>query len=258
MDSNLERLPKYAYDLSGFQRYGFGDTASASELFLFAEKPDWKDDLDKDILEKLSVLISDFNKCISRIMFMIQPPKNKPRLNDISRILIKRGQDGDYDIDGMYAVISEISPERISQIRKELRDRKWQFTRPEEREDLLSEWLPELGEYYEIFSDFRECGCKLLWDLIADTDDENTQSVDRQYFRKNDSEQIRTLMTAYIEKSASQFYRDAVRDKCRELLEQIVPPDEAVRYLEALGKRREMFELVLDKVLEQARRCGDA
>ena len=258
VDSNLERLPKYAYDLSGFQRYGFGDTASASELFLFAEKPNWKDDLDKDILEKLSVLISDFNKCISRIMFMIQPPKNKPRLNDISRILIKRGQDGYYDIDGMYAVISEIFPERISQIRKELRDRKWQFTRPEEREDMLSAWLPGLGEYYELFSDFRECGCKLLWDLIADTDDENTQSVDRQYFRKNDSEQVRTLMTAYIEKSASQFYRDAVRDKCRELLEQIVPPDEAVRYLEALGKRREMFELVLDKVLELARRCGDA
>ena len=258
VDSNLESLPKYAYELSQYMGYWFGDPAPANELFLFAEKPNWKDGLDKDILDKLDTLINDFKKCISRIMFIQQPPKNKPRLNDISRILSKRGQDSVYDIDELYAVIAELSPERISQIRKELRDKNWQFTRPEEREDMLSEWLPELGDYYEIFSDFRECGCKLLWDLVADIDDENTQSEDKQCFRKNDSEQVRTLMTAYIEKPADAYFRDAVRDKCRELLEQFVSPGDAVIYFEALGKRGEMFELVLDRILEHARRCGDA
>lgn len=258
VDSNLESLPKYAYELNKYMGYWFGDPAPAKELFLFAEKPNWKDGLDKDILEKLFDLISDYYKCISRIMFIQQPPKNKPRLNDISRILSKRGQDSVYDIDELYAVIAELSPERISQIRKELRDKNWQFTRPEEREDMLSEWLPELDDYYELFSDFRECGCKLLWDLVADIDDENKQSEDKQCFRKNDSEQVRTLMTAYIEKPADAYFRDAVRDKCRELLEQFVSPGDAVIYFEALGKRGEMFELVLDKILEHTRRCGDA
>ena len=258
VDSNLESLPKYAYELSLNMGYWFGDPAPADELFIFAQQPNWKDGLDKDILEKLSNLISDFKKCISRIIFIQQPPKNKPRLNDISRILSKRGQDSVYDIDELYAVIAELSPERTSQIRKELREKNWQFTRPEEREDMLSEWMPELGDYYELFSVFRECGCKLLWDLVADIDDENTQSEDKQFFRKNDSEQVITLMTAYIEKPADKYYRDAVRDKCRELLEQIVAPGDAVIYLEALGKRGEMFELVLDKILEHARRCGDA
>ena len=258
VDSNLEGLPKYAYEMSRYIRYLFGDPAPADELFNFSQQPDWKDSLDKDILQKLSDLISDYYKCISRIMFIQQPPKNKPRLNDISRILSKRGQDSVYDIDELYAVLSELPAEQISNIRKELREKKWQFTRPEEREDMLSEWLPECGDYYELFSDFRECGCKLLWDLVADIDDENTQSEDKQYFRKNDSEQVRTLMTAYIERPADTYFRDAVRDKCRELLEQIVPADDAVKYFEALAKRGEMFELVLDKILEHTRRCGDA
>ncbi|MBR1384239.1 MAG: hypothetical protein IJ555_10610 [Ruminococcus sp.] len=258
INSNLESLPKYAYELSQYMGYIFGDPAPAAELFLFAEKPNWKDGLDKDILDKLDTLINDFKKCISRIMYIQQPPKNKPRLNDISRILSKRGQDSVYEIDELYVVIAELSPERISQIRKELRDKNWQFTRPEEREDMLSEWLPDCGDYYELFSDFRECGCKLLWDLVADIDDENKQSEDRQCFHSNDSEQVRILMTAYVEKPAEKYYRDAVKDKCRELLEQIVSPGDAVKYLEALGKRGEMFELVLDKIPEQVRRCGDA
>ena len=85
---------------------------------------------------------------------MIQPPKNKPSLNDISRILTKRGQDNIYDIDAMYSALAEIPAERISQIREDIRNKKWQFARPQQREDMLSEWLPELGEYYELFSDF--------------------------------------------------------------------------------------------------------
>ena len=258
VDSNLESLPKYAYELSKYLGYVSKDPAPADELFIFAEKPDWKDGLDKNTLEKLTTLIKDYNKCISRIMFIQQPPKNKPRLNDISRILCKRGQDSVYDIDELYAVIAELSPRRISQIKAELREQKWQFSRTGEREDMLSAWLPELGDYYELFSDFRECGCKLLWDLVADIDDENTQSEDKKYYRKNDSEQFRALMTAYTERPADKYYRDAVRDKCRELLERIVDPDDAVIYLEALGKRREMFELVPDRILRFTRRCADA
>lgn len=258
VDSSLETLPKYAYELSEYMGYISGEPAPASELFAFADRSDWKDGLDKVILEKLSSLIADYNKCLARIRFVIQPPKNKPSLNDISRILTKRGQDNIYDIDAMYSALAEIPAERISQIREDIRNKKWQFARPQQREDMLSEWLPELGEYYELFSDFRESGCKLLWDLVADIYDENTQSEGKQYFRKNDSEQFKILMTAYIEKGPDEYYRDAVCGKCRQLLEQIVKPDEAVKYLEALGKRREMFELVPEMILQNIRRCGDA
>ncbi len=258
VDSSLEKLPKYAYELSEYMGYVSGEPAPASELFAFADRSDWKDCLDKVILEKLSSLIADYNKCLARIRFVLQPPKNKPRLNDISRILTKRGQDSFYDIDAMYSALAELPAERIAQIREDIRNKKWQFARPQQREDMLSEWLPELGEYYELFSDFRKSGCKLLWDLVADIYDENTQSEDKQYFRKNDSEQFKMMMTAYIEKGADEYYRDAVCDKCRQLLEQIVKPDEAVKYLEALSKRREMFELVPEMILQHVRRCGDA
>ena len=57
------------------------------------------------------------------------------------------------------------------------------------------------------------------------------------------------MMEAYQEKAASQSYRDAVSAKCRELLEKIVKPVTAVRYVVALGKRGLLWELLPDAIL---------
>ena len=124
-----------------------------------------------------------------------------------------------------------------------IRSQKWHIADPAKREKLVSLWLPELSDYYELFCDFRCCGFRILGDLVGDTDDANIQSEGRRFIRKNDPEQFKTMMSAYLKKPAHVTYREAVAAKCRELLDSTVKPDTAIKYLAALGKRRELLEL---------------
>ena len=258
VDSNLERLPNLAYRLELNTKFKKDKPASDEELFVFAQSPDWKEQLDSAILERVSVLINDYNDVLKRIRACNQPIKNKPRQGDIRRILYARGQDRAYDADELYAEFTGISAERISKIRRQIRSEKWHFVRPEERADLLKEWLPELEDYSDLLCDFRCGGYRVLGDLIADIDDANTLSDSRRYFRENDSEQFRVLMTAFTEKPAYMNYRDAVSKKCRDILSSIIKPDIAVKYLVALGNRKELFEVLYDKVEKHLRRCKNA
>ena len=54
------------------------------------------------------------------------------------------------------------------------------------------------------------------------------------------------LMDAYCSKRNSQHYREAVSARCRQLMNRIVRPQTAVRYVEALGKRNLLWDLLLD------------
>jgi|GEM_PF-2971969 len=64
------------------------------------------------------------------------------------------------------------------------------------------------------------------------------------------SEQLET----YLNKSVSVYYRDAVAEECRKLIESVTKPDEAVKYIVALGKRKVLFDLLLDRIEKHVRR----
>ena len=98
-------------------------------------------------------------------------------------------------------------------------------------------------------ADFRFGGYRVLSDLICDIDDENSARNRKQLIRNGDSPAFVSLMEAYQNKSGSQTYREAVSAKCRELLDGIVKPVTAVRYVVALGKRNLLWELLPDAVL---------
>ena len=53
-------------------------------------------------------------------------------------------------------------------------------------------------------------------------------------------------MEAYLSKRNSKHYWEAVSARCRKLLNEIVRPQMAVRYVEALGKRNLLWDLLLD------------
>ena len=74
-------------------------------------------------------------------------------------------------------------------------------------------------------------------DLICDIDDENTARDRKQLIWDGDSPTFVSLMEACQNKSGAQTYREAVSVRCRELLDGIVKPMTAVRYVVALGKR---------------------
>ena len=118
----------------------------------------------------------------------------------------------------------------------------------DERERFLTTWLPMHADLHDLLSDFRFGGYRILSDLICDIGDENTARERKQLIRDSDSPAFVSLMEAYRNKSGTQTYREAVSAKCRELLDGIVKPVTAVRYVVALGKRSLLWDLLPDAV----------
>ncbi len=174
-------------------------------------------------------------------------PEQGPR-NDVERILFSRGQEDDLDADELYAQLGELPR---SGWRRCWRPCVGMVAVPGHggRERFLLEWLPEFEELFDLLTDFRFGGYRVLWDILLDIDQENTAQDRKRLVRDGDSPAFATMMEAYQKKTASQSYRDAVSAKCRELLDIIVKPVTAVRYVVALGKRGLLWELLPDAVL---------
>ena len=254
MDSNVERLPYLAYMLGKNTVPVVDKPAEDSELFTFAEDDNWKDKLNREKMERIKALVTDYERCLSRIRACGQLVKDRQRRNDIQRILYSRGQDRKYDADMLYTLFQGTPPERITAIRQELQAKNWHLKPKEQRDDLLVEWLPEHERYYPLFSDFRFGGYRILIDLIADIDDDNNRTDRKRLTRDGDSPEFIRLMEAYLQKPVNMYYRDAVAEECRKLIESVTKPDEAVKYIVALGKRKVLFDLLLDRIEKHVRR----
>ena len=246
VDSNLERLPYLALQLKKHTPAVRAKPARDHELFTFAQQPDWKEHLDREILEQISALLRDYEACLSRIRACRVEPSEKKRKSDIARILFARGQEELWDTDELYAQLGSLPPERVAEIWAALNEAGWQFLREDERMQFLLTWLPEFEPLFDLFSDFRSGGYRVLSDLLFDIQQENEQQKKRQLHRPGDSAAFDDLMDAYLSKRNSQHYREAVSARCRQRMNRIVRPQTAVRYVEALGKRNLLWDLLLD------------
>lgn len=109
-------------------------------------------------------------------------------------------------------------------------------------------WLPEFEKLFDLLADLRFSGYRVLPDILLDIDQENTAQDRKRLSRDGDSPTFTAMMEAH-QKKASRSYRDAVSAKYRELLDAVVKPVTAVRYVVALGKRRLLWELLPDAIL---------
>lgn len=244
VDSNVERLPYLAQQLKKNTPRIKAKPAKDEELFSFARQPDWREQLDSDKLAAVDALLRDHDACLSRIRACRVPVKEKKRKSDVERILYARGQEDAYDPDELYALFGNLPPERVSALRQAMREQAWHLMDEDARERFLREWLPEFEDIYDLLTDFRLGGYRILGDIVCDMEDENTNREKKQLFRESDSKAFTAMMKAFADKSASQSYRDAVTAKCRELLTAIVRPALAVRYVVALGRRDLLWELL--------------
>ena len=121
---------------------------------------------------------------------------------------------------------------------------------PDEREAFLIEHLPEAVDYYDLMTDFRHSGFRILGDLVCDVDDENRGRERKKLIRKGDSPYFTAMMEAYMENPFSGDERAVVSKVCRKYLDRIVRPGLAVRYVVALGKRNLLWDLLLDRIEE--------
>ena len=249
VDSNVERLPYLAHQLKKNTPKIKPKPAADSELFTFAQAPDWKEQLDRGILSAVSSLLEDYETCLSRIRTSRVPIRDKQRKSDVDHILYSRGQEDTYDPDELYALFQQLEPERITALRQALREQCWHFMGEAEREQFLLEQLPEaeFTVYYDLLADFHFGGFRVLGDLVCDIDDENTAQDRKHLLREADSPAFVAMMQAFIDRPFTN-YRDTVAVKCRKLLDGIVQPALAVRYVVAAGKRDLLWELLIDQI----------
>lgn len=246
VDSNVERLPYLAQQLKKNTPRIKAKPAKDEELFSFARQPDWKEQLNSDKLAAVDALLRDCDACLSRIRACRVPLKEKKRKSDVERILYARGQEDAYDPDELYALFGSLPPEKVFALLYAMREQAWHLMDEDARERFLREWLtePEFEDIYDLLTDFRFGGYRILGDIVCDMEDENIDREKKQLFRESDSKAFTAMMRAFADKSASRSYRDAVTAKCRELLTTIVRPTLAVRYVVALGRRDLLWELL--------------
>ena len=138
----------------------------------------------------------------------------------------------------------------MSEIRRAIREEKWQFMPEEQRTLFLHKYLPEdeFIPYYDLFSDFHCGGYRLLGDLIIDTDNENiTQDRARLRF-ENDTPEMVALIDAFVDKEFGVDYRDAVAVRCLDLVKKICNTSDAVKYVVALNKRSFLWDVLWEYV----------
>ena len=249
VDSNEERLPYLARQLKKHTPKIKDKPAADSELFTFARQQNWKAALDSKILAQISALLEDYEAVLSRIRACRAPIREKPRKRDIDRILYARGQDDRWDAEELYAWLQNLDAEQAARIRRAMAEEQWHFMDEDQRERFLMTWLPMHAGLFDLLADFRFGGYRVLSDLIYDIDDENTARDRKQLIRDSDSPTFVSLMEAYQSKPGTQTYREAVSVKCREMLDGIVKPVTAVRYVVALDKRGLLWDLLPDAVL---------
>ena len=235
--SNVERLPYLAKQLKENTKRLNPKPAEDSELFTFAVKPDWKEQLDGNILSSVGNILRQYEAVLSRIRACRAPIKNKSRQNDIDRILYSRGQEEYIDSDALYAEFSKLSPDRVTILRGELTNQSWHLMDKDTRRDFLTDYLPEYEENFDLLVDFRFGGYRVLGDLICDIDDENNASERKKLLRSNDSKEFTEMMQA-----------QAVAVACRGLMDKIIKPKKVVPYVVALGKRDLLWELLPNAV----------
>ena len=250
VDSPVERLPWLARQLERNTPKIQEKPAKDSELFTFAQERSWKKQLNENILSSVSALLWDYEHCLSRIRACRAPAKGQQRKTDIDRILYARGQEEVYDSDELYAFFQQLSPERIAALRKAIVEQQWHLMTEAQRETFLREWLPEGADYYDLLTDFRHGGFRLLGDLVCDIDDLEAARERKQLRRPADSPAFQKMMEAYLSAPFSGNERAVVSKVCRKLLDKIVRPSLAAPYVVALGKRNLLWDLLPDHIEE--------
>ena len=248
ISSNVERLPYYAYMLEKQTPKLKPKPAEDEELFRFAAKPGWRENLDRDILSSVDSLLQEFEACLSRIRACKASIQTRKRESDISRVLYSRGQENRYDVEELYALISALGDIRVTDLRAEIRSQSWHLMRRDERMDFLEAQLPECSEYFDLLADFRAGGYRILADVVSDTDDENLATERKKLHRETDSDSFTYMITAYEEKTPDFSTRAAVSAACRTLLREIVDLQTSVRYIVALGKRNLLWDIVPEQI----------
>ena len=256
VNSNLERLPYLAHQLELHTPKIKVRRSRPSQLYTFAAERGWERKLDANILSSVNALAQDYKHCLQRIRASRKPIQQKLRQSDIERILYSRGQEEDVDPETLYAIFSALPQERIEALYYAILEQQWHLMPMEQREGFLQQYLPEeeFQGYYDLLSDFRASGYRILGDLICDCMEAFRLEKQQKLHSEQDSAAMTAMLEAYLHRSGD--YKEAVQKECRRQLEKILKPGEAVKYAVALKETAFLWDILFDKILDHVKKGG--
>lgn len=124
-------------------------------------------------------------------------PKDLKRRRDIERILFARGQENEYSVDSLYALLDYTEQSDVRRARAMLSEMNWHLLSMDDRLLAIYDFkISSLSFHKELFCDFRCGGYRLLGDLICDIDDLNrSREIEKRIIRKGDTSDIKSLLT---------------------------------------------------------------
>ena len=258
VSSNLEKLPYLAYMLERETKAIMVRPVSDEQLFTFAQMPDWKDNLDTSLLNRVASLIADYETALNRVRYIKHISTDMKRKSDIYRILFARGQEKDYTVDELYSVFDSMLPQQIRKARLMLEETKWHLAPLEERTNILYTICRtgSLYNYLDVFCDFRNGGYRIVGDIICDFDDMYRKmgiqkSISKQ---KGDSKDLQALLLGI---TARADYKEQIIQNCLHIIRPFNGRNrldyiEVVKCAVVLGKRQFALKVLPSVVLEQS------
>ena len=125
----------------------------------------------------------------------------------------------------------------------------------ENREAFLRQYLPEeFGDYFDLLTDFRCSGYRILGDLVCDCMDAYRLEDQRKLHSEQDSPAMTAMLDAYLNRASGTDYKTAVALECRKQLESIVKASEAVKYAVAIKDKDFLWDVLYDKIYTHVKR----
>ena len=257
--SNLEKLPYYAFNLEKHTEKALVKPVPDENLFEFANDPSWKEKLNPDTLKKVESIIADYEEALKRVRQIRHTSSEMKRKADINRILFARGQETEYSIEDLYTAFEDVGPSDIRNARNYLSENMWQFTPPDEREQVIYSLFTsvEIYRYTDLFCDFSEGGYRILGDIVCDIDDMQRAIGLRKNLlhQKGDTTQMKTMLAGV---GHAGDYKAQIKRNCMNVIRPIdrkkivLDYAEVVKCAVALGKRQFALEILPNTVLELA------
>ena len=211
--------------------------------------------LDPAILSAVSMLAQDHKHCLKRIRASRQPIKERSRQRNITKILFARCQEDNYDTDTLYALFSALSQEQVTELYRAIRGNSWHLMPEKNREAFLRQYLPEdFADYFDLLTDFRCSGYRILGDLVCDCMDAYRLEDQRKLHNEQDSPAMTAMLDAYLNKTSGADYKTDVALECRKQLDAIVKASDAVKYAVAIKDKDFLWDVLYDKIHTHVKR----
>ena len=120
----------------------------------------------------------------------------------------------------------------------------------------LQRYLPgsEFVKHFDLLCDFRNGGYRILGHLVGDCLAAFKEKARKELHDPQDSPAMTAMLNAYKNKASGADFETVVALECREQLEKMMEPGQAVKYAVALNLQDFLWDVLYDVILPYVRK----